>query len=380
MGAAPPPPSRFRFPAPRVHPAAAYLLAVALPSLAMLGNVSMRPWLEDVPYVLFFLAVSTAAVLGGWWPGAIAVGASAAFGTAFLATSASLTHQGHARVGAIVFLPVGLVSAGLGALFRAAFLEREDAIGALARSEAREREKAAALTAAARARDEFLDAASHELKTPLTSMLLQLQKLARRRSHGAPALDPDLERSLALVERQLGRMTKLVNDLLDVSRFGAGMAPLALAEVDLAEVARDVLERFSAESEACGSALSLSAPGPVPGRWDRERLDQVVTNLVSNALRYGRGQPIAVTVAGDGQTASLVVADHGIGIPAEEQARIFGRFERGSATRQVGGLGIGLWIVREAVRLLGGDVGVESRVGEGACFTVRLPQAGPRPA
>jgi signal transduction histidine kinase len=368
-----PRPTTFRFPAPRLPAAAAYALAIALPSLAMVGNVSMRSLLDDVPFILFFLAVAVVSAVGGWVPGTISVCLSAALGYEFLHTSPWVHHQAAARDGALVFVPVGLVCAGLGALFRAAFLEREDAIAALRQSEAREKARAAELAAAVQARDEFLSAASHELKTPLTSIHLHMQMLARMRAREGGIWDSEVSGKLSAVERQFRRMTKLVNNLLEVSRLTDGKRPVVLEEVDLVTVAREVVERFSAEGELCGSQVSLHAPQPVCGRWDPERIDQILTNLVSNALRYGLGHPIEVVVGYHGDTASIVVADHGIGIPADEQDSIFDRFERGRTTREAGGLGIGLWIVREAVDSLAGKVSVVSTVGAGATFTVLLP-------
>jgi signal transduction histidine kinase len=200
-----------------------------------------------------------------------------------------------------------------------------------------------------------------------------MQMLARMRARGGGVWDAEVSGKLSVVERQFSRMTKLVNNLLEVSRLTAGKRPVVLEDVDLAMVAREIVERFSAEGELCGSQVSLQAPQPVRGRWDRERIDQIFTNLVSNALRYGLGQPIEVVVGYHGDNASIVVADHGIGIPADEQNSIFDRFERGRTTRQVGGLGIGLWIVREAVDSLVGTVRVVSAVGAGATFTVLLP-------
>jgi signal transduction histidine kinase len=119
--------------------------------------------------------------------------------------------------------------------------------------------------------------------------------------------------------------------------------------------------------------VTVAAPGPVRGRWDRSRLDQVATNLLSNAMKYGKGRPIEVAVERAGEVARLVVSDRGIGIDAADHARIFERFERAAPDRQYGGMGLGLWISREILARLGGTIGVQSRVGEGARFVVELP-------
>jgi signal transduction histidine kinase len=235
---------------------------------------------------------------------------------------------------------------------------------------------------AVRARDDFLSIASHELKTPLTSLALQADSLlaAARRLGAAP-----LAHKAEVVRRNVGRLTGLVAQLLDISRISAGRLELDLAEVDLAEVAREVVEKFEDEAARSGTPVRLAAPGHLAGRWDRLRLDQVLTNLLSNAIKYGPGKPVEMTVEDRRGRARVTVRDHGIGISAEDQARIFERFERAVSRRHYGGFGLGLWIVRQLVEAMGGSVRVESAPGEGATFEVELPveQAAdpvPRPA
>lgn len=173
--------------------------------------------------------------------------------------------------------------------------------------------------------------------------------------------------------RQVRRLAHLVNDLLDVSRLSAGRLDLDLEEVDLAAVAREVVERHRREALAAGCAVEVLAPAPVPGRWDRTRLEQVTTNLLSNAIKYGKGRPIRVEVRAVDGRARLEVVDHGIGVDPADHERIFQRFERAASPHEFGGLGLGLWIVREILVRLGGSVRVESRLGTGACFVVELP-------
>jgi signal transduction histidine kinase len=149
---------------------------------------------------------------------------------------------------------------------------------------------------------------------------------------------------------------------------------MELEPLDLAAVVRGVVSGFALESEADGGRIRLHAQEAVWGRWDRLRLEQVVTNLVSNALKYGDGKPVTVRVErSQGDTADVVVADQGIGISPDEQRVIFERFERGRGARGYGGFGLGLWITREIVTALGGTIGVESAAGSGATFRVRLP-------
>jgi signal transduction histidine kinase len=368
----PPAGEKFRFPTPRPSRPLAYALSVLLPAAALLCSAATRSWSERIPFILFFLTVSIVSAAGGLGPGLVAAGASTAFGYALLRTSATPDHAAIAHLGALAFAPVALFSAWLGAIFRAAIRERERAIAALRESESRERAHAAELQAALCGRDEFLAAAAHELKTPLTALQLQVQQLARAARAG---LSPSEERvaASAAIARTVARMTRLVNDLLELSRIAAGKLPLQIEDVDLAELAREVAARFALELERSGSRLSISAEAPVVGRWDRQRLDQILTNLLSNAIRYGRGAPIEVRLERGTDLASLTITDRGIGIGPDELERIFERFERGDRTRMFGGLGIGLWIVREAVHALKGAVRVESIPDSGSVFTVELP-------
>jgi signal transduction histidine kinase len=145
----------------------------------------------------------------------------------------------------------------------------------------------------------------------------------------------------------------------------------------MSSVVRDVAESFGNELVRVKSSLSIEADGPVVGQWDRTRLEQVVTNLLSNATRFGAGKPIELTVESFDDVARLTVTDHGIGIPADRLPRIFERFERAVSIREYGGLGLGLYIVREIVRALGGMIRVDSKVGTGSTFTVELPRTGP---
>ncbi len=228
-----------------------------------------------------------------------------------------------------------------------------------------------------RERDEFLSIASHELRTPVTALQLQLQMLQRggRSSEGLPAI---LLQKVEGLERQTRRISLLVNELLDVSRMRLGKLELKFEEMDLAELAHETVEQLRDEVERTGSVLSFRAQA-VPGRWDRLRLEQVVTNLLSNAMKFGEGKPIAVSVGGDPACARLMVEDQGIGIPAEDQTRVFDRFERAVSARNFGGLGLGLYIVRQIVEAHGGRIQVKSAPGTGSIVTVELPRSPPSP-
>ncbi|MDY7231389.1 ATP-binding protein [Hyalangium rubrum] len=231
---------------------------------------------------------------------------------------------------------------------------------------------------AIRVRDEFLSVASHELKTPLTPLSLRLQGLLREVASRPESLQE--QRVVASVEaarRQVKRLSDLVNGLLDVTRITTGRLTLELERVDLAALVREVASRFREEAERAKCELEVRAEGPVEGRWDRMRLEQVVTSLLSNALKYGAGRPVRVEVVAEGGVARLVVRDEGIGIAPEHLSRIFGRFERAVSDRHYGGLGLGLYFCQQIAEALGGRVVAQSEPGAGATFTVEVPCEGP---
>ena len=185
-----------------------------------------------------------------------------------------------------------------------------------------------------------------------------------------------LERIAAKIEvaaRQVARLTRLVDDLLDVSQIGAGRLKLRIEPFDLAQLVREIFSRIEGQLAQARCRLTVVAAEQISGNWDRSRLDQVIVNLLSNAMKYGSGKPIEVELTGSPAGARLQVRDHGIGIALEDQARIFERFERAVSARQYAGLGMGLWIVRKIVAAHGGTIRVDSRPGQGATFTVDLP-------
>ncbi|HEU4382228.1 MAG TPA: PAS domain-containing sensor histidine kinase [Anaeromyxobacteraceae bacterium] len=224
-----------------------------------------------------------------------------------------------------------------------------------------------------RRRDEFLSIASHELRTPVAALQLQLQILHRVAEQAQSPLPRQLVDKVEGLERQTRRLTVLVNELLDVSRMRLGRLELRLEEMDLADLAREAVRQLEAELGRSGSRIAVRAEVPASGRWDRLRLEQVITNLLVNAAKFGEGRPIAVTVSAADGLARLTVADQGIGIPAEHQERIFGRFERAASAEHYGGLGLGLYIAREIVEAHGGRIRLASSPGLGSTFTVELP-------
>jgi PAS domain S-box-containing protein len=233
--------------------------------------------------------------------------------------------------------------------------------------------------AAVAARDEFLSIASHELRTPLTALKLALENLGRVQGREGAPPERQVRDPLVAAKRQVARLEKLVSTLLDVSRIRSERFELSLEEVDLGAVVGEVLTNFAESLAEAGCEARVSSDGSARGNWDRFRVGQVVTNLLSNAVKFGEGKPIEITVSTEGQHARLAVQDHGIGISAQDQTRLFQRFARVQATRQYSGLGLGLYIVRRLVEAHGGSVAVESVPGQGATFTVDLPLRAERP-
>lgn len=234
------------------------------------------------------------------------------------------------------------------------------------------RETLEALQRAVAARDQFLSIASHELKTPLTSLQLQLQSLLRLVG-GDPPADERVAQKVKTATRSAERLGELVNRLLEVSRLTTGKLELAPEALDLAELAREVAARFAEPLAEGGIVLSVQAPAPVRGRWDRGRVETIAASMISNAIKYGGGKPIDLGVEARGQLARLWVRDRGIGIAPEDQARIFERFERAVPEHHYGGFGVGLWVARLVAEAHGGRIGVESRPGQGSTFSLELP-------
>jgi signal transduction histidine kinase len=237
------------------------------------------------------------------------------------------------------------------------------------------------LQRAVRMRDDFMSMVSHELRTPLNTLYLetQVRKMHLARGNLAPFAPEHLPAMIERDQRQIQNMVRLIDDMLDVTRLRQGALSIRPKPFDLAAMARRVVESLANQAEAAGSALELHASADVPGTWDEFRIEQVLTNLLTNALRYGGAKPVAIEVAptADGR-ARMSVRDRGIGIAPQDQARIFEQFERtDDSRRHAAGLGLGLFITREIVRAHGGTITVESTPGEGSRFEVVLPTRPP---
>ncbi len=227
------------------------------------------------------------------------------------------------------------------------------------------------LEEAVRLREVFLSVAAHELKTPLTPLQLDLQLFQRKHEKANEPMPAELARAM----RQTARLATLVETLLDISRLRAGHLVLACEAVDLAQMVRDVVDRLVPEAAAAGCALSAHADTEVVAKVDPIRIEQVLSNLVANAIKFGAQKPIDVSVgvAGEGAKVRLSVRDQGIGIAQDDQARIFGRFERAVSDMHYGGLGLGLYIAKEIVEAHHGEMTIQSEFGKGAEFVVELP-------
>jgi Na+/proline symporter/signal transduction histidine kinase len=228
---------------------------------------------------------------------------------------------------------------------------------------------------AIRARDEFLAIASHELKTPLTPLRLSIQAVRRALARSdLGSMQPERVRDLlARADVQILRLGSLVDDLLDATRIGTKRLRLDRRSLDLVALARDVIERHAEEARAAECVVTLHAPDQVRGEWDRARLEQVFTNLLTNALKYAPRAPIDVTITADAAAARLSVSDHGPGIPEGDLDRVFRPFERAVSYMHVSGFGLGLYIAREITEAHAGTLTVSSAAGEGCTFVVELP-------
>ena len=283
---------------------------------------------------------------------------------AILATAIKLgPFADHGLAASLSFLQVFVASIAVTGLFLgAAVSERAARANELARVNAE-------LSSALKARDAFISVASHELKTPLSALQLQTDVLIRLQQDMPPAMAEKLRR----ISRQVGRLNRLVVQLLEVSRISAGRLELEPERVELGALVREVVSRFEEQARTAHCTLHVDAPGRVFGLWDPMRLDQVISNLVSNAVKYGAGKPIEVEARGAGTRARLRVRDYGVGIAPEDQPRIFDRYERARSRQKIEGFGLGLWICKQIVDAMGGTIAFSSTLGAGSTFTVELP-------
>ena len=234
----------------------------------------------------------------------------------------------------------------------------------------------AELQRAVRVRDDFMSMVSHELRTPLNTLYLetQVRKMHLAKGNLKPFTAEQLPTLIERDQRQIQNMVRLIDDMLDVTRLRRDALSIRPKPFDLSALARRVIDNLAQQADAAGSHITLDAPFKVPGVWDEFRIEQVLTNLLTNALRYGGGKPVKVEVAQNEGLATMSVRDRGIGVAEADQARIFEQFERTDDSRKhAAGLGLGLYITREIVRAHGGTIALESVAGEGSLFEVTLP-------
>jgi signal transduction histidine kinase len=242
------------------------------------------------------------------------------------------------------------------------------------------RERQARLEAedALHAREEFMSIAGHELRTPLTPLKLQVQILRNLLLKQIPADTKGRKELLTLFrssEQQIDRLSKLVEDLLDISRISLGRLKLNAEAIDLSELVTHILQQYETQLKQAGCEVRFTCECAIVGRWDKLRIEQVVINLLTNAIKYGAGKPIVIHVTKENEQAKVSVQDFGIGITEEDQKRIFERFERAVSVKNFGGFGLGLFISRQIVQAHGGSIRVQSQVGVGSIFILVLPLA-----
>ena len=230
-----------------------------------------------------------------------------------------------------------------------------------------------------KARDQFLAIASHELKTPVTSMLLQVQTAIHniRNVSLANFSVATLLKMLEDTEQQSKRLSKMVNDLLDLSLITTGKIDLEIEEADVSDIVSKVVERFS-DRLINKKQITVEIKKPVVAECDKLRIEQAIVNLISNAIKYGNEKPILVQVNNSLDRARIVVNDQGIGIPSDQQKKIFNRFERAVSSRDYKGLGVGLYITYQIVKAHKGKIHLESAVNRGSMFTLELPLKQPK--
>jgi two-component system OmpR family sensor kinase len=234
------------------------------------------------------------------------------------------------------------------------------------------------LRLAVQARDDFIAIAAHELRNPMTP-IQGLAELALTSARTAGEHCPP--RIVALLEKMqlaIAEFLKRATSLLDLSRIEADNLPLDPSATDLSALTISVVERYELKAAHGNSQLALDIAEGVTGELDRLAIEQVIENLLSNALKFGMGKPVTVRLRSDGQSAFIEVQDLGIGMPPDQQARIFGRFEQVVAQHRGGGFGIGLWVAARFVEAMRGQLTVVSHLGKGSTFTVMLPLEPPK--
>ena len=228
---------------------------------------------------------------------------------------------------------------------------------------------------ALRIRDEFLSIASHELRTPLTSILLNIQLILQkiRRSSPRKIKIEDIIRMLEVSEQQSIRLSKLINDLLNISVVSTGRLEIVSERVNLYKLIKDTVNRFEVQLKKLNTKIIIKNKKEIIGYWDRVRIEQVITNLITNAIKYGAKKPILIQFEKVNEIVVIKIIDNGIGIRKKDQLDIFDRFKRSVSSRDYKGLGVGLYISKQIIEAHGGNIKVESSLGKGSTFIITLP-------
>lgn len=231
------------------------------------------------------------------------------------------------------------------------------------------------LQEAIQVRDEFLSIASHELRTPLTPLKLQVQRLLKSIHHKTlhSMSEKSLEKIISGCDTSISRLSSLIDNLLDVSRINMGKLNLNIEKFDLKEMASELLDRYRLEIRNSETDVTLTVKDPIWGNFDRLRIEQVFTNLLTNALKYGERKPVRIEIYEENGCAHFTFHDRGLGIPPKDLERVFERFERLHAEDTVGGLGLGLYITRQIIEAHGGTINAESSKEWGTLFKVKIP-------
>jgi signal transduction histidine kinase len=224
-------------------------------------------------------------------------------------------------------------------------------------------------------REEFMSLVAHEMRTPLNTLFMEVQvRRAQLAKNNLSAFTPEnLHKMLGRGERQIKSIIRLIEDMLDVSRIKNGKLSIQPGDANLSVLVRQVAEDLTPLAKEAGTVIQLEAETEVAGYWDAFRIEQIIINLITNAIRYGKGKPVQVALKREGELAIVQVTDHGIGISEHEQKNIFEAFERASGNEVRAGLGLGLYISRKLAEAHGGEITVLSQKDVGSTFTLRLP-------
>jgi signal transduction histidine kinase len=362
-----------------------HLLALLLAFIGYVIIVLIGPPLNYTQFLIFLPLIALSTWNGGITAGTLTSAAAALFMNYFFSPAANVfTFPDFPRFIQMVLL----ITEGLFISYIIQSLMSQEKLRDYKRRELELKRKIADLEGRIRdyekeirTRDEFLSIASHELKTPLTSMLLQTQTALHniRNVSVARFSFDNLSKMLESVENQTKRLSKMINDLLAVSVVTIGNLNLEIEEIDLNTLVKNVLTDFSARIEKEKYEVTFTQNDKIVGNWDKIRLEQAISNFVSNAIKYGQQKPIEIKTRLHHGFAEFSIKDHGIGVSKQKQKIIFELFQRAVSPEQYKGLGVGLYITQKIINSHGGNISLSSSPDKGSIFTMRLPLKNPEP-